>query len=97
MTSQYKIVIHARAKCRKQDEKQNTYQRTKCRIYTRAAVVKTSFVANTAITTAARYICYMCKSDFSSSDMSSIKINMCKDTDKVKHLNKIVSNTRARF
>ena len=26
------------------------------------------FVANTAITTAARYICYMCKSDFSSSE-----------------------------
>ena len=32
-----------------------------------AAVVKTAFVANMAITTAACYICYMCKSDFSSS------------------------------
>ena len=32
--------------------------------------MKTAFVANTAITTAARYICYMCKSDFSSSVIS---------------------------
>ena len=29
MTPQYKIVIHARAKSRKQDEKQNTYEYNK--------------------------------------------------------------------
>ena len=29
MTSQYKLVIHARAKSRKQDEKQNTYEYNK--------------------------------------------------------------------
>ena len=41
--------------------------------------MKTAFVANTAITTAARYICYMCRSDFSSSEVSGcLAVGFCR-------------------